>query len=88
MIHEVFQKWTEGQINSDIAVTWPEYITAPALLQFELIQVSTQQVTDVPYNYGYVPGKMVGSQCCLQFPPLSLIQLLKFVCDFYSGQYS
>ena len=83
--NEVFLKWAEGQITSDIAVTWPEYITMPDLVQFELIQESTQHVIDVQHKHGDDPGKMVSIYCFLQWPPLSLIKLLKFVCAINLG---
>lgn len=46
--HEVFQKWVVGQVTSNIVVTWPEYITVPDLLQFELIHETRQHLTDFP----------------------------------------
>ena len=83
----MFQKWAERQVPCEIVVTWPEYITAPDLIQFELIHQSTQYFIDLPYSC-VVPGKIVPSDCILKWPTLSMIKLLKFVCAFNSRQSS
>ena len=66
VIQEVFQKWAEGQITSEMVVKWLEYITIPDLLQFELIHESTQQVLDMTYLCKDGPSHIVGLECCLQ----------------------
>ena len=87
-IREVFHSWADGQVQFDIVVTWQEYITLPALIQFELIHESTKCVIDVHYKYTDTPAKIVELDCLLQWPPLSMIKLLKFVCAFNLGQFS
>lgn len=79
----IFLKWEEGRVIVDTVVYWQEYNIVPDVLQFELIQESTQQVIDVPLIMSR--GKMVGLDCHLKWAPLPIIHLIKFVSSQKSG---